>query len=285
MSTNTRCLLKGLIVTLVAFTASVAQAGRGSSSAAIAHAIATNSVDGIVAELERAENLPCTGCIAQVIKLIDHDSPKVRDVAGWWLTRRGARVEVLQNMQARFVGSDPLAARNAADVLGAMRDLSSVPALGAYIKSPLDEDSGRAAAKALGNIGHPTAKAHLQAGFASTLPGVRAGSVAAVRNLRAPIGQRVIMDASTVIPLLADTSAEVRREAALTAGYLGDASAVASLIDRLSNDTDPTVRKTAAWALGELKDGTARTALQTASTSDAAANVRSLAAASLKKLR
>lgn len=283
MSNHSRFLTKVLVVTLIGFGASLAEAGTGSSGKAIEQAIASNSPDAIVAELERAEYLPCVGCISQVMKLIDHDSAKVRDVAGWWLTRRGARQEVLAAMEARFVGTDPTAARNAADVLAAMRDHTAVPALGAFVKQPLDEESGRAAARALGAIGHPTAKAHLVTAFSSSLPGVRAASAAAIRELRAPVGQTVVMDAQALLPLLSDGNAQVRREAALTAGYLGDKAAVAALITQLS-DGDAQVRKAAAWALGELKDGSARPALQ-AATNDAQPFVRSIAAAALKKLR
>lgn len=281
---NTNSFMKLLVVSLIALSSSLAEAGRGSSGAAIRSAIASGSEDAIVAELERAEHLPCVGCIADVIKLVDSDSHKVRDAAGWWLTRRGARVEVIASMEARFVGSDPTAARNGADVLAAMRDHTAIPALASYLKAPLDEESGRAAARALGAIGHPTAKAHLVSGFASQLPGVRAASVAAVRSLRAPIGQSVVMDATAIVPLFADANAEVRREAALTAGYLRDGAAVAGLITQLGSDSDPAARKAAAWALGELKDGSARAALQAAA-NDAHPFVRSIAAAALKKLR
>jgi len=283
MINHTRYLTKVLVVTLIAGAASVAQAGRGSSGASIKAAIASNSADAIVSELERAEFLPCVGCISEVIKLVDHDSPKVRDVAGWWLTRRGAREEMLTSMHARLGGSDPIAARNAAQVLAAMRDHTSVPVLGSYLKQPPDEQSGRAAARALGSIGHPAARAHLVTAFSSSLPGVRAASVSAIRDLRAKIGERVIMDASALAPLFADADAEVRREAALTAGYLGDKAAVPALIAQLS-DSDAQVRKAAAWALGELKDGTARPALQ-AALNDAHPFVRSIATAALKKLR
>src|SRR5689334_23005136 len=81
---------------------SPARAGRGGSTAAIKAAIASGSVDTIVAELERAEFLACTSCIAPVMQLADHPSYKVRQAAGWWLTRRGARQEVLTQMTARL---------------------------------------------------------------------------------------------------------------------------------------------------------------------------------------
>ena len=50
----------------VAFTVlavgSVAHAGRGGSASRIRNAVATHSVDAIVAEIERAEHLVCQDC-------------------------------------------------------------------------------------------------------------------------------------------------------------------------------------------------------------------------------
>src|SRR6478735_7716198 len=90
---------------------SPAFAGFGSSSVAIKAAVQSGSVDAIVV----------------VLPLVDHDSWRVRDAAGWWLTRRGVRTQVIASMTARLQGADPVAARNAGDVLAAMRDFSTVP--------------------------------------------------------------------------------------------------------------------------------------------------------------
>src|SRR5689334_21188183 len=136
---------------------SPAFAGFGSSSVALKAAVQSGSVDAIVAELDKAEELPSKGAIAVVLTLVDHDSWRVRDAAGWWLTRRGVRTQVIANMTARLSGSDPIAARNDGDVLAAMRDFSTIPALASFLAKPLDEDSGAAVAKALGAIGHPSA--------------------------------------------------------------------------------------------------------------------------------
>lgn len=281
---STKTVVKLFVAALIALPSATAFAGRGSSGAAIAQAVESGSVDGIIAELERSEHLPCVGCIDTVMKLVDNPSAKVRDAAGWWLTRRGTRDEVLEAMQARFAGADPVAARNAADVLGAMRDPASVAGLGAYVKAPLDEESGKAAARALGNIGHPMAKQHLVGAFSSSLPGVRMAAVMAIRDLRAPIGKAVIMDASALAPLFADSDAGVRRQAAQTAGFLGDKAAVPALITMLKADASAPARKAAAWALGALGDTSARDAL-IAAQNDSDAFVRSIATAAAGRLR
>ncbi|MGI9104900.1 MAG: peptidylprolyl isomerase [Pyrinomonadaceae bacterium] len=56
--------------------------------------------------------------------------------------------------------------------------------------------------------------------------------------------------------LLADANAGVRRRAALGAGRIGDALAVAPLVSMLQTDRDESVRAAAAFALGEIEAGT-----------------------------
>jgi HEAT repeat protein len=192
-------------------------------------------------------------------------------------------------MSARLTAQDPIAARNAADVLAAIRDTSTLPALHAYLGRPLDEDSGVAAARAIGAIGHPSSLLALQAAFASPLAGVRAQAAASVRDLRAPVGKTVISATAPLLPLLGDADANVRRQAVTTVGFLGgnggdQTGAVAALSALVKSDASPSVRKAAAWALGELRDSAARSAL-TAAQDDADPFVRSIATAALANLR
>jgi HEAT repeat protein len=262
----------------------VALAGRGGSTIGIETAVQSGSVDGIVAALEQAEFLACLSCIAPVKALVDYDSDRVRDAAGWWLGRRGVRDEIIADMTARFVGQDPIAARNAADVLGGMRDFSTLPALSAYLKNPLDEASGMAAAHAIGNIGHPNGLAALKTALSSPLAGVRAEAAVDIRLLRALPGQKAITDASALLPLLTDGTVNVRRQAAYTAGYLKDANAVSSLVQTLASDSDASVRKAAAWSLGQIGSLTAIPAL-TAALNDGDPLVRSIATGALGRLK
>lgn len=279
-----------LVFASVLALSSPAFAGFGSSAVAIKAAVQSGSVDAIVAELEKAEELPSNGAIDVVLPLVDHDSWRVRDAAGWWLTRRGVRTQVIASMTARLQGSDPLAARNAGDVLAAMRDFSTVPALSAYLARPLDEDSGVAVAKALGAIGHPTSVTALQGALGSSLAGVRAQAAASLRDLRAPRGAKVAASTAALLPLVGDADANVRRQAILSIGFIGqsggDASAaVTALSSAATGDPAAVVRKAAAWALGELKDGSARAALMQAQANDSDSLVRSIATAALANLR
>jgi HEAT repeat protein len=275
---------------MVALLSTSAWAGRGGSQIAIQSAVQSGSTDAIVAEIERAEYLACLGCIGVVQTLVDHPEQRVRDAAGWWLTRRGVRTEVIAQMSARLsTGSDPVAARNAGDVLAAMRDYATLPTLSSYLSHPLDEDSGVAVVKAIGAIGHPSSVATLQTALVSPLAGVRAQAVASLRDLRAGKGQVVAAQVGPLLPLLADADANVRRQAATTIGFVGqsggDVTGAVSALDAIVNsDAAPVVRKSAAWALGQLKDGSARTALVQAQ-SDSDALVRSIATAALANLR
>lgn len=281
-----------IIFASVVVLSSPAFAGFGSSAVAIKAAVQSGSVDAIVAELEKAEELPSSGAIDVVLPLVDHDSWRVRDAAGWWLTRRGVRTQVIANMTARLQGADPIAARNAGDVLAAMRDFSTVPALATFLAKPLDEDSGVAAARALGAIGHPTALTALNGALGSSLAGVRAQAAASLRDLRAPKGATVAASYTPLLPLVGDGDANVRRQAIMTIGFIGGAGktpATSAVITALSSaatgDPAAIVRKAAAWALGELKDGSARAALMQAQANDSDALVRSIASAALANLR
>ena len=279
-----------IVLASVLALSSPAFAGFGSSSVALKAAVQSGSVDAIVAELEKAEELPSQGAIAVVMPLVDHDSYRVRDAAGWWLTRRGVRTQVIANMTARLSGSDPIAARNAGDVLAAMRDFSTVPALSAFLSHPLDEDSGAAVAKALGAIGHPSGMTALNGALVSQLAGVRAQAAASLRDLRAPKGTKVAATTAPLLPLVGDADANVRRQSIMTIGFIaqsgGDTTgALTALSSAATGDPSATVRKAAAWALGELKDGNARAALQQVQANDTDGLVRSIATAALANLR
>ncbi len=68
-------------------------------------------------------------------------------------------------------------------------------------------------------------------------------------------------DAADLGALLSDANARVRARAALGAGRIGDARAVAPLVSLLQTDRDARVRAAAAFALGETESGAAAEAL------------------------
>jgi len=256
--------------------AGTAVAGRGSSPIAVQRAIASGSSDAIKSELERAEHLVCVSCVDMVRPLIDNQDQGIRQVAAWWLARRGVARTIRVEMLNRLAQPDSTLARNAADVLGEFHYVSSIPALGAALSNPVFSSEARAhMAKALGRISRPAVVAPLTAVLAGTDGVVK---VAAMQALQSIAGLR---DGSAVSPLLGDSDVGVRAEAATTLGMFHDANGAAALVNALQNDASPVVRKRAAWALGEIHANTAVAgpALQNAAANDASPLVRSLAAA------
>jgi HEAT repeat protein len=269
----------------------IASAGIDGTTGKIQSAVQANSVDAIVAELERAENIPERGAFDTVFGLIDHDSERVREAAGWWLGRRGVRIKVIAIAKARLTAQDPTAARNVLDTLRGMRDIQTLGMIGTYVANPLDEQSGIAGLRALGAIGAPEGLTMLNPALGNAMIGVRAQALRTVRELRAPVGQKVVTVGTAYLPMLNDADPTVRREAAITLGFLGQSglntdpvsSGVNALVSTVANDSSATVRKAAAWALGEIGNAAGRDALRKA-TNDTDANVRSVATAAAGRL-
>jgi HEAT repeat protein len=261
--------------------AGTAVAGRGSSPQAVQLAIRSGSPDAIKAELERAEHLVCVSCVDMVMPLLDNNNQGIREVAAWWIARRGVARTVRVQMLTRLGQPDSVAARNAADVLGELHYVSSIPALSAALSNPLFSSEARAhMAAALGRISRPEVVAPLTGALAVNDGVVQ---VAAMQALQSIAGLR---DGAAVSPLLTSGDASVRAEAATTLGMLHDANATTALVTALQNDASPIVRKRAAWALGEIHASTAVAgpALQAAVANDGSPFVRSLAAAALTQL-
>lgn len=251
------------------------QAGKGASYASIRNAISTGNADSIVAEVERAEKLPCGSCISLVEPLIDHTDTRVRDVAAWWLAKRAVRERVRDEMFARLQGGDTVSARNAAQVLGRFRHPEALMALEIAVHDgTLGDEARAAAATAIGTIGDHRGKAMLEGALTSESAAVRAAAAKALRNIRNNV------DAVAVVDLLGDADTDVVHEAVLTVGAIQEQAAVQGLIDVVTDTAQPErVRKHAAWALGKIGDGSARDVLRTVSEEDSSMLVRGAARA------
>src|SRR5690349_6157162 len=198
-------MLRKLTIVSVLLAATPAMAGRGASPKLIQSAIASGSADAIKAELERAETLPCAGCVDLVTPLIDHQDASVRQVAAWFLGRRGYSNVIRQQMYARLTDVDSVKARNAADILGEMQRPESITPLSTALGNNTFNAEARAhIALALGQIGELRAQTSLQGALSSTDPEVRAASLQALRMLRG------FSNAAVAVPLLSDTSESVR---------------------------------------------------------------------------
>lgn len=270
-----------LVALALAAGAPAAQAGRGGSFARIRSATQHESPDAIVAELERAENIPCTsGCMTFVLGLLDHDSYAVRDAAAWWFARRPVQMaRVTEQARARLVSGSSAEVRSAADALARVGRPGVVPDLAAAIqRGGLSNEARAHAVRALGTIGHRSANPALAAAMGDGSAEVRREAVESwTRILRQA-------DAAPVVALVTDTDVSVRRAATQVVGRFPAASARGALEGLVSSDPDPAVRRNAAWALGRIGDPGSREVL-TAASSDASSLVRMTARAALRRLR
>jgi HEAT repeat protein len=282
MTSNIRLasIVSAGIAAVVLGLASPAHAGRGGSSSRIRNAVATGSVDAIVAEVERAERLTCDSCTPVVMDLLDNDRYEVREVAAWWFARRAAlRVELRARSVADLAGTDSRLARNAADILGTFRHPDAIPALAAaVVRTDLSAEARAAAAQALGTIGHPNGATALATAMNDGDATVRLAAVNAWSKIRKQA------NAAPVVARIGDADLQVRLAATAVVGDLRDAAGRATLEAAVIGDADPGVRRNAAWALGQIGDPASRTAL-TAATTDESSLVRSTARAALYALR
>jgi HEAT repeat protein len=262
--------------------AGTAQAGRGGSHSRIQNAMRTGSSKALIAEIERAERLICSSaCIETMMSLTEDPRYEVREAAGWWFARRPAqKAELRERALVELQGADSTAARNAADLLGAFRDATSLAALEAAAqRQDLGAEARQHAVRALGLIRALDASPTLAVAMRDSAAAVRLEAVNAWYLITGQTG------AQPVIALIADADVEVRRKAVAVAGGLREAGARAALEQRLAGDDDVLVRRHAAWALGEIGDDASRPALEAAQAGDASSLVRGTAKVALRQLR
>jgi hypothetical protein len=271
----------GIKLVAVAFllAAGPASAGRGGSAANINAAVATGSVDAIVAEVERAEHLMCDACIDTLTRLTAHARYEVREVAAWWFAKRPTYHKLMADQFISELGSGTsLEVRNAADFLGASSTFRSLPALRSAIRRDVNVEAKLAIVRATELLANLGGNEVLQVAMTDGNAQVRAAGARAWREIRGQV------NAAPVVPLLADPDAVVRAEAATVIGGLKDATATGALERLVVSDASPLVRKNAAWALGKIGAASSRTAL-TQAANDKSGFVRMTARASLAKLR
>jgi hypothetical protein len=256
-----------------------ASAGVGGSADKIRSAVASGSVDAIVAEVERAEGLACEACIQVVTNLTEDARYPVREVAAWWFAKRPAMKNMLaEQFDRELLTGGTVQVRNAADFLGATMTYTSLPSLGAAIRRDVGAEAKLAIVRAIAVLGHKNGDDALAVAMTDRDAGVRAAAARAWREVSAQA------DAGPVVGLLADPDATVRAEAATVVGALKASAGRAGLEALVVSDGSPVVRRNAAWALGKLGQAASAGALVKAS-GDASSLVRMTAKASLALLR
>ena len=277
----TRTLFIVIVSTVLLALAAPAEAGRGGSFAKIRSAAEHGNPDAIVAELERAERIPCsTECMNYILGLTSHESYYVRDGAAWWFARHAAQKGALeQRAVAQLATGNSIQVRNAADALGRVghpRDIADLDS--ALSRSGIDAEAKVAVARAIGKIAHISGAGALEGAMANSSPQVRREAINAWSALLRQ------SNAAPVAALVTDTDLSVRRAATQTVGRFRETSARAALEQLVVSDADAAVRRNAAWALGRIGDSASRTALTTATT-DSSSLVRMTAKAALRQLR
>lgn len=267
-----------VVVTLAA--SHTADAGRGGSFAKIRSAAEHGNPDAIVAELERAENIPCTTeCMSFVMGLLDHESYYVRDGAAWWFARRPAqKKEVAERALALLATGNTAEVRNAADALGRVGHPSMIADLGSVLARDVGAEAKVSVVRAIGMIAHISGRVPLEQAMADGDAQVRRQAIVSWGKLLRQT------DADPVAPLVVDGDVTVRRAAAQMVGTFRTQAARANLEQIVVSDPDPAVRRNAAWALGRIGDAASRDAL-TQATTDESSLVRMTAKAALRAVR
>jgi HEAT repeat protein len=226
----------------------------------MANAIRSASPTALTAMLEYGERVECLECIPLLeAKLLGSDSPKVREMAAWWLRRRpfGYGRAAVAMRQVATQDSDPVRRSRAVEALGEFLDVRGLPALEQAALRDEESSVRLSAVRALGRLNARGGRAVLAAAFADEDASVRRAALDQVLRINH------FGDDAALIAALSDTDANVRLRAAQLSGERRIVDATAALAGVLGDDSAP-VRQAAAWALGRIGGEQAKQALRAA---------------------
>ncbi len=267
-------------VALTLCLAATANAGKGGSAGSIKAAVASGSTDAIIAEVERTEGLMCAECITAVQNLTADNRAPVREVAAWWYAKRPQLAAQMAVQMEKDLTGDALHVRNAADFLGGIKELKSLPMLRTAMTSGnLNSDAKLALVGAVRSMAHVGGNPILEAAMTDGDSKVRIAAIDAWREVIHQDGNIGAIEAR-----LGDSDSMVRAHAATVLGAKHDLNAHATLENLVVNDADPYVRRNAAYALGKIGSTESRAALELAS-GDSSGLVKNVAKAALSSLK
>ncbi|HEX6242222.1 MAG TPA: HEAT repeat domain-containing protein [Polyangiales bacterium] len=228
------------------------------SLAAMVAAIEHGSPERIKATLEYGERVLCEQCVPLLEKkLLSSDSPRVREMAAWWLRRQPFAAPHLLARFRKLVINDakPERRARAAEALGEFMDWHALGELSQAALEDAEPEVRVAAVRGLARLNSD--------GAGAVIPDALKDDDASVR--RTALGVLITVgsfrDYAALLPLLGDKDADVRTRAATLVGEYRVADAAAPLSAMLLGDGSATARKAAAWALGRIGGGAAQDAL------------------------
>lgn len=227
------------------------------SPAGMVAAIERGSPESLKATLEYGERVLCTECVPLLeAKLLASNTPRVREMAAWWLRRQPFAGAAVLTTLKKVVLEDASAQRRAraAEALGEFMDPHALAPLSQAARD-VDVVVRSAAVRGLARLNDPGSGPVIAAALADPALDVRA---AALDVLITVAGYR---DFAALIPVLADPDPGVRTHAARLCGELRLSSAEVPLVAMVTGDVSAGARKAAAWALGRIGGPRGRDAL------------------------
>lgn len=228
------------------------------SLAAMVEAIQHGSPERLKATLEYGERVLCEQCVPLLeTKLLGSDSPRVREMAAWWLRRQPFAAPHLLTKLRKVVLKDGSATRRAraAEALGEFMDWHALAELSQAALEDAEPNVRSAAVRGLARLNSD--------GAGAVIPDALKDGDASVRRtaLSVLITVGSFRDYTALLPLLGDKDADVRTRAATLAGEYRVQDADAPLAAMLLGDSSPAARKAAAWALGRIGGSAGQNAL------------------------
>lgn len=235
------------------------------SLVAMVAAIENGSPEKLKATLEYGERVLCEKCVPLLQKkLLSSGNHSVREMAAWWLRRQPfAAPHLLASLRKTIKDdADPTRRARAAEALGEFMDNH---ALGELSDAALADPAPEVRAAAVRGLARLNSE---QAG--EVVPDALQDGDASVRleTLSVLMSIGSFRDYAALLPLLGDTSAEVRTRTARLCGEYRVADAETALAAMLLGDDAAVARKAAAWALGRIGGSEGRGALLEAKQSE-----------------
>jgi len=236
--------------------------------------------------LEHGEKVECLSCIPLVSGLLYDSHPKTREIAAWWLRRRIFGVFGPGQVYSQVVGTlaDQTQTESrrvaAANALGEFLTMTGAKHLATAIRQDPSMQVREASVKALERMNSQGPNEDLSFAMTDEAESVRLAAVRAATHVN------VFTDVASVVALVGDESALVRRAAADSLGSMRAKDAVGGLtaLADEANEDDAAVRKAAIWALAQIRDVSARAVIADAAAHDSDRFVRDAATAALRRL-